>query len=82
MHFFHAIYWKTFSECLVPAHDVYKLCRAAGHREMVQLIRNLVKESGKKSYTLAIGKPNPAKLANFPEVKYMFIIASSSSYFP
>lgn len=26
-----------------------------------------VRASGKKSYTMLVGKPNPAKLANFPE---------------
>jgi len=35
----------------------------------------LITAAGKKAYTLVMGKPNPAKLANFPEVKL------GSSYF-
>jgi diphthamide biosynthesis enzyme Dph1/Dph2-like protein len=40
-----------------------------------------VKESGKKSYTLSIGKPNPAKLANFPEVKFTFVRGYHVSFY-
>lgn len=31
-------------------------------------MKNLIKAAGKKSYTLVMGRPNSAKLANFPEV--------------
>lgn len=36
---------------------------------VVQRARRLIHESGKKAYTLAVGKVNPAKLANFAEVQ-------------
>jgi diphthamide biosynthesis protein 2 len=31
--------------------------------------------AGKKSYTFLMGKPNPAKLANFPEVEVFVLVA-------
>lgn len=31
-------------------------------------IKNILKLKNKKSYVFSVGKPNPAKLANFPEV--------------
>lgn len=40
----------------------------AGLQPAMARLRQLVREAGKKSYTMLMGKPNPAKLANFPEV--------------
>ncbi|XP_024545044.1 uncharacterized protein LOC9661368 [Selaginella moellendorffii] len=34
----------------------------------IRNVKKMVKSARKKSYTLAVGKPNPAKLANIPEV--------------
>lgn len=31
-------------------------------------IKNILKQKNKKSYVFSVGKPNPSKLANFPEV--------------
>lgn len=33
-------------------------------------MKELITAAGKKAYTLVMGKPNPAKLANFPEVSF------------
>lgn len=41
----------------------------SGFRSALQRVRQLAEEAGKKTYTLLVGKPNPAKLANFPEVR-------------
>jgi diphthamide biosynthesis protein 2 len=41
---------------------------AAGYLHIIEQMKNLIKASGKKSYTLVMGRPNAAKLANFPEV--------------
>ncbi len=41
---------------------------AAGFREAVAAVRALAVAAGKRPYTLLVGKPNPAKLANFPEL--------------
>jgi diphthamide biosynthesis protein 2 len=40
----------------------------AGFRAALERVRALAEAAGKKTYTFLVGKPNPAKLANFPEV--------------
>ncbi|KAL8555102.1 hypothetical protein ACS0TY_003053 [Phlomoides rotata] len=40
---------------------------AAGYLHMIHQMRELISKAGKKSYTFVMGRPNPAKLANFPE---------------
>ncbi|CAH8269180.1 unnamed protein product [Arabidopsis lyrata] len=39
----------------------------AGYLHMIHHMQALISAAGKKSYILAMGRPNPAKLANFPE---------------
>lgn len=39
----------------------------AGYLHMINQMKELISRAGKKVYTLVMGKPNPAKLANFPE---------------
>ncbi|KAI5062127.1 hypothetical protein GOP47_0022666 [Adiantum capillus-veneris] len=51
----------------------------AGYQEMVRSLKRLVKESGKKSYILAMGRPNPAKLANFPECDIFVLVACAQT---
>jgi len=46
---------------------------AAGYLNMIHQMKQLVSKAGKKAYTLVVGKPNPAKLANFPEVDELHI---------
>ena len=41
---------------------------AAGYLHMIHQMKELIMVAGKKAYTLVMGRPNPAKLANFPEV--------------
>lgn len=41
---------------------------AAGYLHIIQQMKELIEAAGKKSYTLVMGRPNSAKLANFPEV--------------
>jgi len=41
----------------------------AGYRGALERVRSLAERAGKKTYTLLVGKPNPAKLGNFPEVR-------------
>ena len=43
---------------------------AAGYLNMIHQMKELITAAGKKVYTLVMGRPNPAKLANFPEVNY------------
>lgn len=40
----------------------------AGYQHMIHQMKELITGSGKKAYTFVMGRPNPAKLANFPEV--------------
>ncbi|KAH8948888.1 hypothetical protein BDL97_10G001200 [Sphagnum fallax] len=47
----------------------------AGYVEAIQHVRNIVKKAGKKPYTIVIGKPNPSKLANFPECDVFVLVA-------
>lgn len=37
---------------------------------MINQMKEIIAKAGKKAYTLVMGKPNPAKLANFPEVSF------------
>ncbi|KAK8921383.1 hypothetical protein KSP39_PZI019992 [Platanthera zijinensis] len=39
----------------------------AGYRKTINQMKELIEVSGKKSYILVMGRPNSAKLANFPE---------------
>ncbi|CAM8920502.1 unnamed protein product [Rhodiola kirilowii] len=39
----------------------------AGYLDMINQMKRLIAGAGKKAYTFVMGKPNPAKLANFPE---------------
>ncbi|KAG3282979.1 hypothetical protein H1C71_033541 [Ictidomys tridecemlineatus] len=47
----------------------------AQHREALAHLRNLTKSAGKRSYVLALGRPTPAKLANFPEIDVFVLLA-------
>lgn len=47
----------------------------AGYRDAIDSIRSLAKKAGKKTYTMLMGKPNPAKLANLPEVEVFVMVA-------
>lgn len=40
----------------------------AGYLHIIHQMKELITGAGKKAYTLVMGRPNPAKLANFPEV--------------
>lgn len=40
----------------------------AGFRQIISHLKDILKQSGKKTYTFIVGKLNPPKLANFPEV--------------
>ncbi|PRW20179.1 diphthamide biosynthesis 2 [Chlorella sorokiniana] len=48
---------------------------AAGYADAVQRLRRAAAAAGKKTYTLLVGKPSPAKLANFPEIEVFVLVA-------
>lgn len=47
----------------------------ARHCEALAHLRKLTEAAGKRSYVLALGRPTPAKLANFPEMD-IFVLLS------
>ncbi|XP_040421176.1 2-(3-amino-3-carboxypropyl)histidine synthase subunit 2 [Cygnus olor] len=51
----------------------------AGYLDVLQHLRQLLRRAGKRGYTLAVGKPNPAKLANFPEVDIFVLVACAQN---
>jgi diphthamide biosynthesis protein 2 len=48
---------------------------AGGYKDVLRLVRQAAQLAGKKTYTLLMGKPNPAKLANFPEIDVFVLIS-------
>ncbi|GAX10993.1 hypothetical protein FisN_2Lh523 [Fistulifera solaris] len=44
-------------------------------RTVVNKLRNIITDHGRSSYTFAVGKVNPAKLANFAEVECFVLVA-------
>ncbi|TKY48075.1 Diphthamide biosynthesis protein 2 [Spatholobus suberectus] len=50
----------------------------AGYLHIINQMMELITGAGKKAYTLVMGRPNPAKLANFPEVKFVTFLVYTS----
>ncbi len=48
---------------------------AAGYGDALRKLRKAAQSAGKKTYTMLMGKPSPAKLANFPEVDVFVLVA-------
>jgi diphthamide biosynthesis protein 2 len=48
---------------------------AAGYGDALRQLRKAAQSAGKKTYTMLMGKPSPAKLANFPEVDVFVLVA-------
>ncbi|KAI8995264.1 diphthamide biosynthesis protein [Trametes punicea] len=42
---------------------------------LIAHLRDIIKKAHKKSYTISVGKPNPAKLANFLEIECFVLVA-------
>uniref|UniRef100_A0A8D0GA14 2-(3-amino-3-carboxypropyl)histidine synthase subunit 2 n=1 Tax=Sphenodon punctatus TaxID=8508 RepID=A0A8D0GA14_SPHPU len=51
----------------------------AGYLSVLEHLRAVLRRAGKRSYTLAVGKPSPAKLANFPEVDVFVLVACAQN---
>ncbi|KAI8912340.1 diphthamide biosynthesis protein 2 [Powellomyces hirtus] len=52
---------------------------AANYLAVIHQIQRLISAAGKKSYLLAVGKPNVAKLANFLEVDCFVLVACAEN---
>ena len=48
---------------------------ASGYKESINALRVAATKADKKTYTLLMGKPTPAKLANFPEIDVFVLVA-------
>jgi len=48
-------------------------------RSVVQTLRNVIAKSGRSSYTFAMGKVNPAKIANFAEIECFIMVACAET---
>ncbi|KFU96354.1 Diphthamide biosynthesis protein 2, partial [Chaetura pelagica] len=77
----------TWNHCSFSSFDPTTGC---GRRETLNVnralmrrlhlhLRELLCRAGKRSYTLAVGKPNPAKLANFLEVDIFVLVACAQN---
>ncbi|KAI4373990.1 hypothetical protein MLD38_012041 [Melastoma candidum] len=51
----------------------------AGYLHMINQMKELVRRAGKKVYTLAMGRPNAAKLANFPECDVFIYVSCAQT---
>jgi diphthamide biosynthesis enzyme Dph1/Dph2-like protein len=47
----------------------------ASYLPLISHLRALLKKAHKKSYTVSVGKLNPAKLANFAEIECFVLVA-------
>lgn len=47
----------------------------ANYLSVLEHLKGIIHKAGKKAYTLAVGKPSPAKLANFLEVDIFVLVA-------
>ena len=50
-------------------------CHIASYLPLISHLRALLKKAHKKSYTVSVGKLNPAKLANFAEIECFVLVA-------
>lgn len=51
----------------------------AGYLNIIEQMKDLIKAAGKKSYTLVMGRPNSAKLANFPECEVFVYVSCAQT---
>ncbi|WJX16458.1 hypothetical protein P8452_06479 [Trifolium repens] len=51
----------------------------AGYLHIINQMMELITAAGKKAYTLVMGKPNPAKLANFPECDVFLYVSCAQT---
>lgn len=52
---------------------------AAGYLHMIHHMKELITKAGKKAYTFVMGRPNPSKLANFPECNVFINVACAQT---
>ena len=58
-----------------PTYLLTRLFRTANYLPLIAHLRALIARAHKKSYTISVGKVNPAKLGNFLEVEAFVLVA-------
>jgi len=53
----------------------------ANYGDILERLRKIIRHAGKKVYTFLVGKPNVAKLANFPEIDVFVLVACPETSF-
>ncbi|RAL37931.1 hypothetical protein DM860_000625 [Cuscuta australis] len=51
----------------------------AGYLHMIHQMKDLITRAGKKAYIFVMGRPNPAKLANFPECDVFIYVSCAQT---
>ncbi|KAG2561689.1 hypothetical protein PVAP13_8KG141500 [Panicum virgatum] len=51
----------------------------AGYLHIIEQLKEVIRAAGKKSYTLVMGRPNSAKLANFPECEVFVYVSCAQT---
>ncbi|XP_073065992.1 uncharacterized protein [Primulina eburnea] len=64
---------------LVGTLGVALIVVAAGYLHMIHHMKELITMAGKKAYTFVMGRPNPSKLANFPECNVFINVACAQT---
>ena len=59
----------------IPLSSSLSHLRSANYLPLISHLRDIIKRAHKKSYTLSVGKINPAKLGNFLEVECFVLVA-------
>ena len=62
-------------QSISPLTSKFTHLNSANYLPLIAHIRSLVSRVHKKSYTVSVGKPNPAKLGNFLEVEAWVLVA-------
>lgn len=47
----------------------------SGYTKIISHLKRIIRKSGRQSYTIIVGKPNVAKLANFSEVSLTICVS-------
>jgi len=53
----------------------------SGYKKIISHLKNIIRKSGRQSYTIIVGKPNVAKLANFSEIDLYVLVACPEQTF-
>src|ERR1700761_6903907 len=62
-------------KCLRNSHLLMPLPITASYLPLISHLRKRITTARRKTYTISVGKLNPAKLANFPEIECFVLVA-------